>query len=743
MESTPTRGGVPAAVTPYDDDDNDCESVSTSNSDNSVSVSDPPILSNGHTSQSPLVQKQRYFEPAPMEKERRRRRSLTSDVLDEMTVNRNVILPLDQLLRFIEDNFICRRCNRRLTKSEDIRDIPPLGLEVFGLAVGLNFKCGCGVKDSLRPAVVPSAMPKLLTLQNGDPFGTRVNAGDFEINRRYHMGLQLCGDGRQEGKIIAGMLNLNLNPMKNKWTAVQELIGKVIIGVGEEILEENLHIECLLSPIGDGGRRALDVASDTRWDKRGSGRTYNSLSGCSVAFGLRSQLPIGIEAMSSVCIKCTKGTEHDEDTCPKNYDGSAKGMEASGAAKIACKLFLNENDKCYIAQLVTDDDSSVRKILTHSYQDLIDALQWTVDDWPRYGPDGKGKKKPDNGLLPLLHAAIKFLADKGHRNCGYSRVIFTEAQKSKANGCGCTKIDAERMKRRMSWTLRLHSGGTFEEFVRAVLAVLEHHFNNHEHCGDWCKSAREEQGTEEEMRERGLRFRCKEKDAKLYDFMKTHHESFMEEAKLRQLWHQYDTNLVEAFNKFLTKFLRKDKTWCQTIENKARCMVAVGLQSIGYRQFYARVFSRTGIDILEDDMTSLFLRKEDADKLWRSVRRRKETTKINRMRDHYRKLREGVAKLKADNKKALSYESGMMGPEGEDSNEDTIIQPQVKRKRRGTKRKRTNDDVPCVHCGIPGHSRTNHFECLKNKKRIQAMRDECLNNKKRVQAMRDAEVVGK
>ena len=99
------------------------------------------------------------------------------------------------------------------------------------------------------------------------------------------------------------------------------------------------------------------VASDTRWDKRGSIRTYNSLSGRSEAFGLRSQLPIGIEAMSSVCIKCTKGTDHDQDICPKNDDDSAKGMEASGAAKIACKLFLNKNNKCYIAHLVTDDDT--------------------------------------------------------------------------------------------------------------------------------------------------------------------------------------------------------------------------------------------------------------------------------------------------------------------------------------------------------------------------------------------------
>ena len=595
---------------------------------------------------------------------------------------------------------------------------------MFGLAVGFNFSCECGVKDSLRPMVVPSAISKLRTLKNGEPFATRVNAGDFEINRRFQLGLQLCGDGRQEGKIIAGMLNLNLNPMKSKWTYVQEVIGKVIIDIGEEVLEENLHIECLMSPIGEGGRRALDVASDTRWDKRGSTRAYNSLSGCSVAFGLRSELPIGIEAMSQVCIKCKKGSVHDVDVCPKNYTGSAKGMEAAGAAKIVCRLFLNEKENCYIAHLVTDDDSSVRKILTHSYQELIDALQWTIDDWPRYGKDGKGAKKTDNGLLPILHAAIKFLADKGHRNRGYSSVIFKEATKSKKDGCGCTKIDAERMKRRMSWTLRLHSGGTFEEFRTAVLAVLEHHFGNHEHCAAWCKAG---EGTKEEIRERGLRFRCKVRDEKLYEFLKTHHEQFMEESKLRQLWHQYDTNLVEAFNKFLTKFLRKDKTYCQTIENKARCMVAVGLQSIGYRQFYARVFERTGIEILEDDITSLFLRKEDADKIWRSERRREVGVKIARMREHYRKVRDGVAKLKADNAKEFSYESGMMGPEHQ---QDLLQGHEL---RRGQKRKRANDGT-CNHCGLTGHVQISSLKCLKNPN---------ATNRKSKKARKEAPVVGK
>ena len=225
--------------------------------------------------------------------------------------------------------------------------------------------------------------------------------------------------------------------------------------------------------------------------------------------------------MSSVCNKCTKGIEHEADICPKHYNGSSKGMEASGAAKIACRLFLNLKENCYTANLITDNDSLVRKLLRHSYQELIDALQMTVDKWPRSGQDGKGGKKPDNSLLPILHAAIAFLADKAHRNRGYSRVIFTEAAKSKMDGCGCTKIDAERMKKRMSWTLRLHSRGTFAKSQRAVLAVLEHHFDDHKHCADWCKAA---SGTEEEIRERSLRFWSKEDNKELYQFLKKHHE---------------------------------------------------------------------------------------------------------------------------------------------------------------------------------------------------------------------------
>ena len=123
--------------------------------------------------------------------------------------------------------------------------------------------------------------------------------------------------------------------------------------------------------------------------------------------------------------------------------------------------------------------------------------------------------------------------------------------------------------------------------------------------------------------------------------------------------------------------------------------MAVGLQSIGYRQFYERVFALTGVTLRVDDITSLFLRKEDQDKLWRKQHRRKEGVKIIRMRKQYKKLRDGVEKLKADNLRAFSYGSGMTGPGAEG----------VEVRQQGPSRKpRSKQKHPCPHCGSTTHS---------------------------------------
>jgi hypothetical protein len=90
------------------------------------------------------------------------------------------------------------------------------------------------------------------------------------------------------------------------------------------------------------------------------------------------------------------------------------------------------------------------------------------------------------GVTAKEHAIVVFLADKGHHVRGYSRVLFTEANKSKKwlrmheDGCGENEKEVElNSLAPLCWNLR-------GELNTAVLAVLEHNFNNHELYGDWC-----------------------------------------------------------------------------------------------------------------------------------------------------------------------------------------------------------------------------------------------------------------
>jgi hypothetical protein len=135
----------------------------------------------------PVIEKRRFFQPA-VDKERRTKRNKTSSTLDsdnDNSTNRNVLLPLKGLLCFIETNFCCKRCHKSLKRCpEEQQPVPPLGLEVFGIAFGLNFNCACGVKKILRPDLVPSARDKVKTLKLGQLSANRRARRRFHFRRK-------------------------------------------------------------------------------------------------------------------------------------------------------------------------------------------------------------------------------------------------------------------------------------------------------------------------------------------------------------------------------------------------------------------------------------------------------------------------------------------------------------------------------------------------------------------------------
>jgi hypothetical protein len=79
----------------------------------------------------------------------------------------------------------------------------------------------------------------------------------------------------------------------------------------------------------------------------------------------------------------------------------------------------------------------------------------------------------------------------------------------------------------------------------------------------------------------------------MYEHFKVLHAEFMEEDHLRQVFPSWDSNTVEGFNEFITKFLPKDQTFCKMIENSVQIHLAMCLLSIGYEETYGWVFALT------------------------------------------------------------------------------------------------------------------------------------------------------
>ena len=69
------------------------------------------------------------------------------------------------------------------------------------------------------------------------------------------------------------------------------------------------------------------------WQRRSSGRRYDSSSGYAFIIGGRSKGIIGMILYSKACWKFdaaeNRGEESEEHEFPKNFEGSSKSMEAS------------------------------------------------------------------------------------------------------------------------------------------------------------------------------------------------------------------------------------------------------------------------------------------------------------------------------------------------------------------------------------------------------------------------------
>jgi hypothetical protein len=68
---------------------------------------------------------------------------------------------------------------------------------------------------------------------------------------------------------------------------------------------------------------------------------------------------------------------------------------------------------------------------------------------------------------------------------------------------------------------------------------------------------------------------------------------------IHHVWH---TNKCESLNQFVTKFLHKNMHLCHTIVGKAQTYLAIGINSLGYKDYYHTLFYILGLNYKDDGM---------------------------------------------------------------------------------------------------------------------------------------------
>ena len=97
----------------------------------------------------------------------------------------------------------------------------------------------------------------------------------------------------------------------------------------------------------------LDLAYDMGWQKRSSGRRYDSKSGHAFLIGLTTNKIIGVVIYCKDCRICTEARKKGvpppiHANFPRNYDGSSKAMESDGPVKLAKEIFEAYKKNFYI-----------------------------------------------------------------------------------------------------------------------------------------------------------------------------------------------------------------------------------------------------------------------------------------------------------------------------------------------------------------------------------------------------------
>ena len=607
----------------------------------------------------------------------------------------NALVDYGRLVHIIETGLVCMICVQQGSKCLSQLQVQRQGRNSIGTNVTI-YCSECASREGNDYEPLEASHNKI------DEDGV----DHFDNDVLNHMSLFLCmrlGIGYSKLSTILGFFGIRPSvgyelPFRNLMVKLHTAIVKVsLVTMADNIRQETVATQ---QKLGDGcnwknGRLGLFASWDMGWQRRSSGRAYNSLSGIGFLLGGMTNLIMSLAVFSKLCVTCDVdvrlGRTKTPHWCPKNHYKSSRGMEALGGLQCVLDVY-KQNDGAYICGICTDDDAPTCAILRHSYKATLPRCEWPLTK--------KGNYKSDPGQMPLHMPIVDYLyCDKAHRRKAYGSALYALI----AGDDQLKSVDCERFKRNFGLCLVQQTSGaegaSFEKFEKAMKAVLEHQFNNHAFCcATWCKFMTE---NDEQLADIDTKKRFLDKTkGKTYESVSKVHERLTTDEKLRQCYHEFSSQKNEMLNKKMSVTAPKDQTFCGSVQLDARTHF-VGLRdSLGELASVARVMKELELDRLPRVTRECLLRDDNLN-AYHTQRRLLPAVKLKRAAKKREKLIDEMRKLEKDRKKKLLYKSGVML-------ETELGEGGLTRTNK--RRSATGPTAPCK-CGSSTHQRTTSKLC--------------------------------
>ena len=365
-------------------------------------------------------------------------------------------------------------------------------------------------------------------------------------------------------------------------------------------------------------------------------------------------------------------------------------MECNAVLEMYIQLYRQQ--QVVLDLIVIDDDSSIRSKLKWNNEDhmknhnttTVPKVQSQAGLWPT---------RPNKGRIPGDIPEPTFGADPNHRTKLVGKEVYGLARRNKSETYTMTEMDAYRLKRNYGYMIRAIPDLREDQYEEAARAVVQHHFDNHQYCGEWCKRRLL---TAAQLEASTKYYRCKQKDADLYKVLRSQLDRFMTLKAMKEISHGHDTQVNESLNCTVSWNAPKNKVYSSSGSLKNRLALAVCIHSIGTLAFYTRLFGRLGM-VLEPDVLHYFVKK-DKNRSAKIERAKKTDFKRKRNERKHDKLLADTAVAKRErHARDGTYETGMGMDDGytEADFDDADL----------------DQSIECKRCGRKGHKSARSKGC--------------------------------